>query len=361
MATGVGSWIYRHRRLAKQWLAASARVLPAPLSRRLRAAAEQVAYRVVPAYQGETLPPIFSYWASRHVAPLVAQAGFTTPEALYFDEAVLVAGQRGAVRVASIGAGGCALELALAARLRGQGIEATLVCVDFNAALMRSAAAEAARQGLGSAMEFKVLDCNRPFALEPVDVLVVNQFFHHVESLETFCASLRASLAPHGVLATSDVVGRNGHVPWPDVDALVQQHWSRLPPAQRYDRYHDAVRDRYEAVDHAAYSNEGVRAQDVVACLLADFDFERFACFGAAIMPFVERRAGFNFDPALEADRDFIDALATVDAAHVAAGDYPASNMVAVLRHRGAVDARSCVPVTPEAHVEATRRQLSRC
>src|SRR5690606_24472101 len=99
----------------------------------------------------------------------------------------------------------------------------------------------------------------------------------------------------------------------------------------------------------------------LVACLLADFDFERFACVGAAIMPFVERRAGFNFDPALEADRDFIDALATGDAAHAAAGDHPASNMVAVVRHRRAVDGRSWGPGPPDAHVEATRRQLSRC
>ena len=357
----IKAWIYRNRRYAKQLLGAASRVLPAPVSRRLRALAEQVAFRVVPEYQGDTLPPIFHYWSSRHVRPLAERLGMTSAEEMYLAEARKVAQRKGHVSNASIGSGAGWLELSLLGKLRGEGLDARMACIDCNAALMRKAEAEAKSRGLGDRLSVAVLDCNRPFALDGVDVLIVNQFFHHVEELEVLVASLHASLDPEGVLLTSDVIGRNGHVPWPSVDALVQEHWQRLPAEKRFDRYCMEQCGRYAAVDHAAYSNEGVRAQDVVACLLAGFEFERFLAFGGAIMPFVERRVGFNFDPHSAEDGAFIDELALLDDERIAAGDYPASNMIAVLRHKGKAVSPAFVPVSPEQHVAATRRQLALC
>lgn len=353
--------IYRHRRHAKRALAAGARVLPGPVSRRLRALAEQVAFRVVPEYQGDTLPAIFNYWSERHVRPLAERIGVASPDEMYLSEARRIAARKGRVSIASIGSGAGWMELALLQRLRGEGVDARMLCVDFNAALMRKALDEARAKGLGEWLSVDTFDCNRPFALGKVDVLIVNQFFHHVEELETFAASLHASLEQDGVLLTSDVVGRNGHVLWPAVDAVVQAFWRRLPVEKRFDRYSSSRTERYASVDHAAYSNEGVRAQDVVASLLAVFEFERFLTFGAAIIPFVERRVGFNFDPASAEDAAFIDELAVLDAGKIEAGEYPGSNMIAVLRHRGNAGERRFVPVSPEAHVEATRRQVALC
>lgn len=82
----IKAWIYRNRRYAKQLLGAASRVLPAPVSRRLRALAEQVAFRVVPEYQGDTLPPIFHYWSSRHVRPLAERLGMTSAEEMYWSK-----------------------------------------------------------------------------------------------------------------------------------------------------------------------------------------------------------------------------------------------------------------------------------
>lgn len=358
---GIRGWVYRNRRHAKRWLSTAARVLPAPVSRRLRAVAEQVAFRVVPEYQGETLPPIFEYWARRHLQPLAGRVGVASPDHMYLEESKAMAARKGSVSIASIGSGACTMELALLGRLRAEGIDARLTCIDFNAGLMRKAVELARGRGLDAWLDVQALDCNRPFALPPHDVVIVNQFFHHVEALETFAASLRASLAADGVLLTSDVVGRNGHLPWPDVEAVVQAYWRRLPAEKRFDRYHARVLDRYLPVDHAAYSNEGVRAQDVVANLLREFEFERFLSFGGAIMPFVERRIGFNFDPACAEDTAFIDELAALDQSRLEAGDYPASNMIAVLHHRGWAGERRYVPVSPERHVEATLRQRALC
>ncbi|BFI95427.1 MAG: hypothetical protein RSP_09370 [Rhodanobacter sp.] len=352
------SFIYRHRLIGKRAIAFLARVLPAPASRRLRALAERVAFSVTPQYQADTLPPIFDDWSSRFLAPDAQRLGIVSPEAFFLDHIR----RRAAlgpqtVRVLSVGTGACAMEIGLAESLRAEGLPAQITCLDFNPTLMRRAAALAHERGVDALMRFATRDCNQPFELEPQDIIIVNQFFHHVSELEVFCRSLRSSLAPHGILLSSDIIGRNGHQLWPDVEEVVQQAWASLPPAQRYDRHFDAVLDRYRPIDHAAYSNEGVRAQDVVACLLGEFDFELFFSFGAAIVPFVERRIGFNFDPACASDRALIERVHSLDAAALAAGRYPATNMIASLRHKGCVTQGVHEPVSPQQHVELTRQQ----
>jgi hypothetical protein len=143
------------------------------------------------------------------------------------------------------------------------------------------------------------------------------------------------------------------------VDAQVQAFWRELTPAQTVDAGDGKRKDRYPPVDHAAYSNEGVRAQDVVACLADAFDFEVFLTFGAAIMPFVERRFGFNF-AADGADAELLDRFAATDDARVQRGDYPASNMFAVLRHRGGATRQVFDPVDPQRHIALTQAQLAK-
>ena len=93
---------------------------------------------------------------------------------------------------------------------------------------------------------------------------------------------------------------------------------------------------------------------------MREFDFEVFLSFGAAVMPFIERRAGFNFDPADPADVAFMDRIAEEDDALLRAQAYPASNMIARLRHRGSAGAAVFEPVTPQRHVALTQDQMRR-
>lgn len=355
------SFLYRHRLVAKRIIATLARVLPPAASKKLLGLAERAAFSITPQYQGDTLPPIFHYWSARYLAADAGRLGIGAPEAFFLQHIRRIAVSKdGPVRVLSVGTGACSMEIQLASELRKDGIAALLTCMDFNPALMAQASAQASAQQLDGLMQFEARDCNQPFELPPQDVIIVNQFFHHVTELETFCRSLRQSLAPHGVLLTSDIIGRNGHQLWPDVEAEVQKAWQTLPAEKRVDRHFGKVLDSYRPINHAAYSNEGVRAQDVVGCLLAEFDFELFFSFGAAIVPFIERRIGFNFDPQLADDQALIDRVQAVDAQALAHGRYPAANMIAALRHRGAVTERVFEPMSPEQHVALTRQQLAR-
>lgn len=355
----IETFVYRHRLYGKRAIAWLARVLPMPASKRLRALAERVAFSVTPQYQGETLPPIFHYWSARFLVPDAERLGFGSSEAQFIDHArghFSATGRR--VNILSVGTGACSMEIAMAVQLKAEGIPADVICIDFNPTLMRKAANVAHEQGIGDQIVFKTKDCNQPFDLPGQDVIIVNQFFHHVTELETFCQSLRRSLAQNGVLLSSDIVGRNGHMLWPAVESVVQRAWSSLPASKRHDRYFNSKSEQYRPINHAAYSNEGVRAQDVVGCLLAEFDFELFFTFGGAIMPFVERRIGFNLDPEQAEDCAWIDALQRVDAEALASARYPASNMIAALRHRGCVMQTQLEPVTPAQHVALTRQQL---
>lgn len=354
--------LYKRRAVAKRAVAMLHRLLPRALSRPLTSLVERVAFKVLPDYQADTLPPIFDYWSNTHLQPELRKLGFDSPEDFFLKQAIKQARQTrdGPLQMLSLGSGAAHLELTLLRQLAARDIAADIECVDFNPALKTIAEKNAADLGLAERLTFKVRDCNKPGPPSACDLIVVNQFFHHVERLEDFCAAIAAQLRPDGVLVTSDVIGRNGHVLWPSVDAHVQQAWRGLPQQQRFDRYFWATQSAYRSVDHASYSNEGIRAQDIVASLLHHFDFELFVAYGGAIMPFVERRIGFNFSPESESDRRFIDDLARADGERLARAEYPASNMIAALRHKGRAPKPVHRPISPHTHLQLARREASR-
>lgn len=354
---------YRYRRAGKFAVAALVRVLPLALSRRLRSLAEQVAFRAQPDYQGETLPPIFHYWASRHLGPLALELGISSPEQFFFAEicsrAAVAPSRR--LRVVSLGSGTCAMEVALVRRLVDSGIAVDCLCIDFNSESLRHAAHHAESCGVSAHMEFAAHDCNKLPRLPASDVLIVNQFFHHVEDLEPFCRALNDCLESGGKLLTSDIIGRNGHLLWPDVEAATLAFWGELPAEKRVDRYFGKVQREYIPIDHSQYSNEGIRSQEVVGCLLRHFDFELFFTFGGCIIPFVERRIGFNFNPESPSDQAFIDRIHARDSTAMANRSYPASNMIASLRRKGLAERRVFDPISPEEHVQLSLIQQAKC
>lgn len=354
-----GSALYRNRLIAKRLLAALNRVLPRPWARKLRSVAEVVAFRMTPQYQGETLPPIFHYWSERYVRPFFEKHGFESPEHFYLAKLVEEAARiDGRMRVMSLGSGACSLEIQLVRSLTEQGMDVDFECIDLNERLMHSAEEAARSAGVDSFMRFSVADVNRGLEGRSVDVIIVNQFFHHVEDLETMVSRIRAAIHPHGLVLTSDVIGRNGHLLWPSVEARVQQYWSELPANKRFDRFTNSSPGIYVAENHAAYSNEGIRAQDVVAALLSELDFEVFLTYAGAIVPFVERRIGFNFDPSSVPDREFIDRVAKDDVTAIHEGAYPPSNLLGALRWKGATSGELLDPISPNQYLVAIAREL---
>lgn len=349
--------LYRYRVFGKALLAVCKRWLPRCVSRPLLSMAERLAFTLTPDYQADTLPPIFNYWSNRYVRPKLEALGYHSPEDFFLQAAIAQAERRlpqDVLRVLSLGSGAAHMELRLLRELLQRNIRATVECVDLNPRLKAMAETEARALGVSDHFRFSTRDCNKPVVGASFDVIIVNQFFHHVEDLATFCESIDRQLDANGIVVTSDVVGRNGHVLWPTVNARVQAWWRKLPESKRFDRYFGSIQSSYRAVDHSAYSNEGVQAQGVVSALQHQFDFELFLTYGAVVMPFVERRIGFNFSPESTADIVFMDSVAADDEVGVAEHKYPASNMMALLRRKGCVREGQFLPVSPEEHIRMT-------
>lgn len=354
----VQRFIYRHRRVGQQAVALASRVLPQAASRRVRAMADRVVLGGGPACAG--LPPIFAYWSRTWLAPQAGPLDVESPERFYLNRIREAAHDGSTVNVLSVGPGSGSLEIKLAMALRAEGVPLRMTCADVNPRLMRAGSDLARNCGVAECMRFVTLDCAHPFELPGHDVVIVNQFLHNVQTLETLVRSLAASMQPDGVLLGTDVIGRNGHLLWPDAAALVESIWEQLPEAKRMDRHFGRVQASYRPIDHAACANQGVRAQDVVEALSEVFDFELFFTYGGAIMPFVGHRLGFNFDPANPADTALIDRIHLLDAAALAEERYPASNMVAALRLKGRARSPRCLSVTPQRHLELVREQCAK-
>lgn len=335
------AWMQRHGRVkaaARRALAGVLRALPASAAYRVRRGIETAVYRSVTEV-GE-LPPIFHYWSNTYLRPRLEQAGYASPDDFFFHHirARALATDR-TLHCASIASGRCEMEIAVLLRLRAEGVDnVRIVAHDINPAMLEDARRAADAHGVGDAFTFDVVDLNA-FVAAPgsADVVIANQCLHHFTALESILDRILRILTPDGVLLTSDVIGRNGHRLWPEALHVVEQLWQTLPPHWRRDRALGTVATHYVNYDHANVGFEGIRAQDILGLLLERYDFDECIAFACLVLPFVERRFGWNFDPARAEDRDFIDRVAQLDERLIAEGAIKPTQLLAALRPKGDV------------------------
>jgi len=139
------------------------------------------------------------------------------------------------------------------------------------------------------------------------------------------------ALPAHGRFIVSDMIGRNGHMRWPEALAIVNEYWAELPPSYRYDRQRFLQLDAFENWDCAQDGFEGIRAQDILPLLVDRFSFEAFLAFANVIDPFVERSFGPNFSVDREWDREFIDRVHARDEQELSAGRIKPTHLFAVM------------------------------
>ncbi len=115
------------------------------------------------------------------------------------DEVVRALGLTPTDRVAEIGAGTGYFAVHLARAVpRGRAW-----AVDLEPNMVSYLEARAAREGLPN-LSVKLATAGDPRLLEPVDLLLVANTYHHLESRPAYLAKLATHLAPHGRLAIID-------------------------------------------------------------------------------------------------------------------------------------------------------------
>ena len=259
-----------------------------------------------------SLPPIFDYWSDKYVRPKLRAVGFAGSVEVFTDsmkqQCERLKGH--SARFLSIGSGNCDKEIEFALSLREAGHSQFIIdCLDLNESMLDRGRSAAAENGLSENMNPVQADLNDWRPLHEYDGVIASHVLHHVVNLEGLFLGIKRSLRLGGCFAIADVVGRNGHMRWPEALPIVQEFWRKLPPSYRYNhqlrRYEEVFEDR----DCSAIGFEGIRSQDILPLLTENFYFQRFVAFGNVVFPFIDRSFGPNFDASAKWDREFIDAV----------------------------------------------------
>ena len=169
---------------------------------------------------------------------------------------------------------------------------------------------------------------------ESVNVFFANQSLHHIVNLEEVFDLVGHAMRAEGCFLIGDMIGRNGHMLWPEALTIVEALWSSLPSPKQHHRRLDCHHPIYPNSDFSSVGFEGIRAQDVLPLLVARFDSETFLGFSGIIRPFISRGYGPNYNPENETDAQFIRFVAALDDALIDRGWIKPTQCFAVFRKR---------------------------
>jgi 2-polyprenyl-3-methyl-5-hydroxy-6-metoxy-1,4-benzoquinol methylase len=242
------------------------------------------------------LPQVFHLWSRRFLRPGLKEVFGTETVEGFYASAVADIRTKEPKRIFSIGCGDGWLEIALAKLLLAGGDRSfEIVASDLSPILIGRFEENIASAGIRKYFNVSIADSNTTTIPGTFDVIIANHLLHHITGLEALFADVKRSLKPGGIFATNDMIGRNGHMRWPEVAAFVRAYWQFLRPEQRYNA--QLQRPEPEFMDHDCSSQgfEGIRAQDILPLLLSTFHPRRFFVDGGLIDVFVDRSYGHGF------------------------------------------------------------------
>jgi len=258
------------------------------------------------------LPQIFHYWSGKYLAPHVKDVfGLDNLYEVFAAElraSILNAG--GNPDILSIGSGDACIEIAVAKYMRAAGFTGfKFHCVELNPHLVGRAEAAARDDGLREHFEFHVADLSTWQANQTYGAAFAHHSLHHIVALEHVFDQVRDHLDDNGSFVTADMIGRNGHMRWPEALNVISELWTRIPQRYKYHHIWGREVDPYDNWDCSGEGFEGIRAQDILPCLIERFHFSKLCVWGGILDPFVDRGYGHNFDPNRPEDLAFIDEL----------------------------------------------------
>lgn len=245
------------------------------------------------------LPEIFHYWSNKHLLGKL-QAIFDVSTVVdFYAKPIgdLLQKSRKNENLLSLGSGDSSMEVEIAKRLLEKGHKNfKLSCLEVAPNLIERGSKNIRDNKLGSFVEILETDINSWRADDTYLVIMANHSLHHFVELEKIFASVHNSLLDHGLFITNDMIGRNGHMRWPEVLEMVEGLWSLLPDEIKLNQQHKRFDGEFVNFDCSGEGFEGVRAQDILPLLLQTFRFHSFLGFGGIIDVFIDRSYGHNWE-----------------------------------------------------------------
>lgn len=296
------------------------------------------------------LPPIFHYWSNTYLRPQLESFGFSYPEDFFARMIEAHARAKGkSVRIVSIGAGNCDSEMTIARLLKERGIaDFRFECLDITDAMLKRGQTLANESGMAANFAFVNGDFNRWTPDGHYDVVMANQSLHHVMDLESLYSAIHQAIGNDGIFITSDMIGRNGHMRWPEALQIVQEFWKEMPESYRYNKQLRRTEHEFGNWDCSVEGFEGIRAEEVLPLAMQRFGFDFFLGYGNIIDPFIDRGFGPHFDPSKEWDRSFIDRIHARDEEEMLSGRIKPTHVLAVMRRDRTVTPKVWQHMTPE-------------
>ncbi len=283
------------------------------------------------------LGPIYYYWFDKHIRPRVAEV-FGVPDALQFyaKYAVDALHQPGASRrIISFGAGDCAHEIALIKKLLQMGEDKFVVeATELSPLRFERAQTAAAKEGVEKYLTFTELDLNSWKPSRTYSVIVAKDTLHHLLNLEHIFDAIHEALDRDGCFLSTDTIGRNGHMRWPECLEIIQGVWKFIPDHYKKNHQLKRVEREYDNWDCSKTGFEGIRAQDILPLLVQKFSFRSFLGFGNLTDIFIDRGFGHNLSVDNPRDTGFIDFLEQLNTLLIDLGYLKPTMMFAAMARR---------------------------
>jgi SAM-dependent methyltransferase len=281
------------------------------------------------------LPDIFHYWSNKYLREKLQLFGFENVKEFYciYLQKISNLHKGSKKHFLGIGTGNCDFEIEVTRTLLDSGVSNfSFHCLDINPHMLERGRISAQNYNVADYITFINEDINSWSPPKGYHAIIANQSLHHFIELEILFEKIYDSLLPKGYFLTNDMVGRNGHMRWPEALDIVNMIWGKLPDKYKYNHQLKRFENKYDNWDCSKEGFEGVRSQDILPLLVkSNFHFDLFFCFGNIINIFIERAFGHNFDADSEIDKKIIDHITQIDEKCIEAGIIKPTQMIAAL------------------------------
>ena len=283
------------------------------------------------------LPDIFHYWSNKYLVAQLRPFGFTSALEFFARYLGRICASSPEIRhrFVSIGAGNCELDLEIVKKLLHENLtNFSLECLDINPAMLERGKSAAEREGIAENMSFVTCDINSWRPEKKYQAILAIQCLHHLVELELLFDRISELLDDDGYFLTDDMIGRNGHMLWPEALEIVNELWDELPDRYKYNHQLKRLETQFVNWDCSTEGFEGIRSQDILPLLIKRFHFEFFVGFGNLVNPFIDRSFGHNFDPDDPKDLQFIDRVHELDQKLIDGGHIKPTHIIAAMKVR---------------------------
>tara|TARA_R110002074_G_scaffold2285_19_gene13654 strand:- start:2722 stop:3744 length:1023 start_codon:yes stop_codon:yes gene_type:complete len=281
-----------------------------------------------------SLSDINTYWKKAHHGARFREATKTLNHIDLYAQAFKTGFERsGNTRAMSIGSGDGMVEVQVAQKLEALGV----TDYEFHLLELSPIQNERARKMAKDANlsgKFVTFDADLSEwkATTTYGAAMAHHSLHHVMGLEHLFDEVKSALDDGGTFATFDIIGRNGHMRWPETYEVVNALWHSLLEEKKKHAVLKWTSEDYRDHDCSTQGFEGIRAQDILPELIKRFEFHTFFAWGGLTDVFVGRGYGANFDPSVTADCKFIDLVDNLNEVLIENGTIKPTTLCAIMQ-----------------------------